>query len=92
MPNDPTLHEFRRLVLFALDRYDEAAAALYAVLSVGPGWDWTTLISLYGDPETYTQQLRARKLLHREPEVRGGPLRARLPLPDHGHAGRGSPS
>jgi hypothetical protein len=29
------------------------------VLSVGPGWDWTTLISLYADPETYTQQLRA---------------------------------
>ncbi len=26
---------------------------------VGPGWDWTTLISLYADPEVYTQQLRA---------------------------------
>jgi tetratricopeptide (TPR) repeat protein len=58
-PNDPVLHEFRAIVLFALKRYDEAAAALYAVLSVGPGWDWTTLISLYADPETYTQQLRA---------------------------------
>jgi tetratricopeptide (TPR) repeat protein len=58
-PNDPTLHEFRALVLFALKRYDEAAAAIYSVLSVGPGWDWTTLISLYADPETYTQQLRA---------------------------------
>jgi len=58
-PNDPTLHEFRALTLFALKRYAEAAAPLYAVLSVGPGWDWTTLISLYGDPETYTQQLRA---------------------------------
>jgi tetratricopeptide (TPR) repeat protein len=58
-PNDATLHEFRALCLFALQRYDEAAAVLYAVLSVGPGWDWTTLISLYGDPETYTQQLRA---------------------------------
>jgi tetratricopeptide (TPR) repeat protein len=59
MPNDPTLHEFRALCLFALKRYDEAAATLYAVLSSGPGWDWTTLISLYADPETYTQQLRA---------------------------------
>jgi tetratricopeptide (TPR) repeat protein len=58
-PSDATLHEFRALCLFALQRYDEAAAVLYAVLSVGPGWDWTTLISLYGDPETYTQQLRA---------------------------------
>ena len=58
-PNDAALHEFRALSLFALKRYEEAAAVLYAVLSVGPGWDWTTLISLYGDPETYTQQLRA---------------------------------
>jgi tetratricopeptide (TPR) repeat protein len=58
-PNDATLHEFRALCLFGLQRYDEAAAVLYAVLSVGPGWDWTTLISLYADPETYTQQLRA---------------------------------
>ncbi len=58
-PNDPTLHEFRALCLFALGRYDEAAGALYAVLSVGPGWDWTTMISLYGDPGAYTEQLRA---------------------------------
>jgi tetratricopeptide (TPR) repeat protein len=58
-PNDAALHEFRALCLFALQRYDEAAAVLYAVLSVGPGWDWTTLISLYADPETYTQQLRS---------------------------------
>ncbi len=59
LPNDTTLHEFRALCLFALGRYDEAAAALYAVLSVGPGWDWTTLIGLYPDINTYTAQLRA---------------------------------
>jgi tetratricopeptide (TPR) repeat protein len=59
LPNDPTLHEFRALCLFAPGRYDEAAASLYAVLSVGPGWDWTTLINLYSNPETYTQQVRA---------------------------------
>jgi tetratricopeptide (TPR) repeat protein len=59
MPNDATLHEFRAQTLFALKRYDEAAATLYSVLSAGPGWDWTTLISLYADPEVYTQQLRA---------------------------------
>jgi tetratricopeptide (TPR) repeat protein len=59
VPNDPTLHEFRALVLYALGRYDEAAAALYAVLSVGPGWDWSTMIGLYANPDTYTQQLRA---------------------------------
>src|SRR5262249_17524474 len=59
LPNDSSLHEFRGLVLFALGRYDDAAAALYAVLSVGPGWDWTTLVSLYADVAVYTAQLRA---------------------------------
>ena len=59
LPDDAALHEFRALVLFALGKYDEAAATLYAVLSVGPGWDWTTLISLYPDVNTYTAQLRA---------------------------------
>lgn len=58
-PDDPALHEFRGLVLFALQRYQEAAGVVYAVLSAGPGWDWTTLIGLYPDVETYTQQLRA---------------------------------
>src|SRR5262245_16518479 len=35
-PNDPVLHEFRALCLFALGRYDEAAAVLYVVLTAGP--------------------------------------------------------
>jgi tetratricopeptide (TPR) repeat protein len=59
VPNDATLHEFRALCLFALKQYDQAAATLYAVLSAGPGWDWTTLIGLYPSAEVYTQQLRA---------------------------------
>lgn len=58
-PNDTTLHEFRALCLFALGRYDEAAGVLYAVLSVGPGWDWSTMIGLYPDADAYTTQLRA---------------------------------
>ena len=58
-PNDPVLHEFRALCLFALGRYDEAAAVLYAVLTAGPGWDWATMIGLYPDVDTYTRQLRA---------------------------------
>lgn len=58
-PNDANLHEFRALDLFALGRYDESAAVLYAVLSVGPGWDWTTLIGLYPSVDVYTKQLRA---------------------------------
>jgi hypothetical protein len=58
-PNDPMLHQFRATCLFALGRYDEAAAALYTVLSTGPGWDWTTLAGLYPSIEIYTQQLRS---------------------------------
>jgi hypothetical protein len=59
MPNDAALHEFRALTLFALQRYDESAAALYAVLTAGPGWDWATLSGLYANVSVYTQQLRA---------------------------------
>lgn len=58
-PSDPVLHEFRGLVLFATKKYDQAAPTIYAVLSAGPGWDWTTLVSLYPNVDTYTQQLRA---------------------------------
>ncbi len=58
-PNDPMLHEFRAICLFALQRYDEAAIPFYTVLSVGPGWDWTTLAGLYPTIEVYTRQLRA---------------------------------
>lgn len=57
-PNDTALHEFRGLVLFSLKKYSESAAATYAVLSAGPGWDWTTMIGLYPNVEAYTKQLR----------------------------------
>jgi tetratricopeptide (TPR) repeat protein len=58
-PSDTPLHEFRALILFALHKYKEAAGTLYAVLSVGPGWDWTTMSSLYPSVDVYTEQLRA---------------------------------
>lgn len=59
IPNDTAIHEFRALVLFALGDYNESAATLYPVLSVGPGWDWTTMSSLYPSVDVYTTQLRA---------------------------------
>jgi hypothetical protein len=60
MPGDPGLHEFRALVLFALGQYKPAAAAVHSILAIGPGWNWTTMIGLYGDDTaTYTRQLRA---------------------------------
>ncbi len=57
--NDADAHELRALALFAMGQYKAAATTLYAVLASGPGWDWTTLISLYPSVDVYTQQLRA---------------------------------
>ena len=42
-----------------LKRYDEAASVNYAVLTAGPGWNWSTMVGLYPDVDTYTNQLRA---------------------------------
>ena len=58
-PSDSVLHEFRALVLFAKGDYREAAATLHSVLAVGPGWDWTTMSTLYPSIAVYTDQLRA---------------------------------
>ncbi len=56
--HDAAVHEFRGLTLFALRRYAESAAAVYGVLSAGPGWDWTTMSTLYSSTDVYTGQLR----------------------------------
>jgi len=58
LPADTTLHQFRALCLFALGKYPEAAGTLYAVLSVEPGWDWTSLSSYYPSVSVYTDHLR----------------------------------
>lgn len=57
-PTDSVVHEARALALFALGRYQEAAAALNAVLASAPGMDWTTVSNLYGSVDAYTAQLR----------------------------------
>ena len=58
-PTDAVCHEFRALVLFARHDYQQAAATIHSVLAVGPGWDWTTLSSLYTDVQTYNDQFKA---------------------------------
>ena len=57
-PEEVVLHEFRGN-RFSPSGLQEAAAPFHAVLSAGPGWDWTTLSGLYPDIDAYTQQLRA---------------------------------
>jgi tetratricopeptide (TPR) repeat protein len=58
-PTDAVNHEFRALVLFARHDYQQAAATIHSVLAIGPGWDWTTLSSLYSDIRRYNEQFRA---------------------------------
>lgn len=66
-PSDAAAHELRALILFALDDYPRAAATLHSLLAIGPGWNWTTLSSLYPDMEVYQSQLKSLEsyvLLH----------------------------
>ncbi len=89
LPNDATLHEFRALVLFAVGKYDLAAGPLYAVLSVGPGWDWTTMVGLYPNVDVYTGQLRKLEAFVTNPTVIDGrPFRPGLSLHDAGQQRR----
>jgi tetratricopeptide (TPR) repeat protein len=57
--DDAVLHEFRSLVLFAKQDFQQSAATIHSVLAVGPGWDWTTMSGMYSNAELYTAQLRA---------------------------------
>jgi TolA-binding protein len=66
MPADAMIHEFRALILFAQGKYRDAASTLHPVLAVGPGWDFTTMSSLYADVDTYTKQLRALETFVKE--------------------------
>jgi len=66
LPYDAALHEFRGLALFAMQDYQQAAATVYAVLSVSPGWDWTTLSGLYSDQDVFTRQLRDLETYHKQ--------------------------
>ncbi len=61
LPNDPTLHQFRALVLFSTARYNASAAAIYSVLAVSPGWDGETIGKLYGSPMDYLSQVETLK-------------------------------
>ena len=65
-PTDAVMHEFRSLTLFAMRDYRQSAAVIHSVLAVGPGWDYTTMTSLYTDPFTYGEQLQVLEEYSRE--------------------------
>ena len=84
------LHEVRALTLFALGKYKEAAASLNSLLASSPGMDWTSMSSLYGNADDYTQQLRKLEAhIKANRNDAGGDLRAGLPLP--GRSARTTP-
>jgi len=89
---DAPMREFRSLVLFALHDYSRAAATIHSVLAVGPGWDWTTMLGLYSDADTYTTQLRA---LEKYVELHPDKADAKFLLACHyitgGHPGQAAP-
>lgn len=58
-PDDPIVHEFRALCLFALGEYRKAAVVLNSLLATAPGWDWATMVGLYMNPQEYERHLRA---------------------------------
>lgn len=58
LPDDPALHEFRALALFAIGEFDAAATVIYSVLGANPGSDWNTVSRLYDSQEIYLSQLR----------------------------------
>lgn len=62
VPNDTTMHEFRAQVLFALGQYQNSAAVVHNLLSSTPGWDYTTLQSLYPNNDAFLQQLQSLKI------------------------------
>lgn len=55
---DPVAHEFYALCLFADGEYAPAALVLNSLLASAPGWDWTTMIGLYGSRSPYEAHLR----------------------------------
>lgn len=60
LPTDAALNEFLALVHFARGNYRDSAGVIHSVLAAGPGWNWDTMIELYGgDVNTYTRHLRA---------------------------------
>lgn len=65
LPNDAALHQYRALILFARADYRRAAVALYAVIAVSPGFDWTTLSGFYAEQATYTAELRKLEAWHK---------------------------
>jgi hypothetical protein len=58
-PRNPDVHLLLSLGMFALGQYRGAAMEAHAVAAMGQIPDWAKVYAIYGNVETYTNQLRA---------------------------------
>jgi tetratricopeptide (TPR) repeat protein len=58
-PRNPDVHLLLSLGLFAMGEYRGAAMEAHAVASLGKTPDWAKVYEIYGNADTYTDQLRA---------------------------------
>jgi hypothetical protein len=65
-PRNPRVHQLIALSLMALNDYRGAAMEAHAALALGAPSDWPTLFAVYGNEQTYTDQLRALERFVRE--------------------------
>lgn len=63
---DPVIHEFRALCLFAVGEYRKTAVVLNSLLATSPGWNWRTMANLYPSTRDYEVQLRALERFRNE--------------------------
>jgi hypothetical protein len=70
--SDAEVEQLRALTLFAVRKYDPAAAAAYRVLESEAAWDWPTLRQMYVHRDTYVQQLRALQAAASQPAASAG--------------------
>ena len=89
-PDAAVVHEFRALCLFALKRYDEAAAVNYAVLTAGPGLELVDAgRALSRRRHLHESASRARSVRPRQPQLVFRSVLAGVPLPGPGEQRRG---
>jgi tetratricopeptide (TPR) repeat protein len=74
-PRDRNVHLLLSLAMFAAGDYRGAANEAHAVIAIGPLPDWPTLFGLYGNVQTYADQLRAlEKFIDAHPQAPEGRL------------------
>ena len=69
---DIEAEQMKALALFAMQKYEQAAASAYTVLKADAAWDWTMLRQMYPSREMYVQQLRTLQASAGQPTASAG--------------------